>query len=617
MNLPKKKTIDIQKELLKLVLDEPTQANYWSIHKKIQKLDFSNEVIEDNQRIKIALLSSFTIDSLKPFIDLDCRIEGLFPEIYLGPFNRYQEEVINTKSELYNFNPEIILFFIQLETLLPEDFKQKFVKMEKKDLEEEIARVVDLIKNLLSTLTKNTSSTVIFSNFIIPTFSPIGILDNKRPIGLKRFYKMINYKLEEHYQENKQIFILDLDELAAKFGKDDYINYPMYYRGALLLSEKFLPKLSSTLLGYIRALKAKNSKCIVLDLDNTLWGGIIGEDGLDGIKLNINYPGNEFVDFQRTILSLYNRGIILAVNSKNNEADALEVFNKHPYMQIKDSHLASYRINWQDKVQNIIELAKEINIGLDSMVFFDDNPVERARIKESIPEVKVVELPKSPTLYKKTLEDLNYFDTFALTKEDLTRGEKYYKKRKRDEVRLQVQTIDDFIKTLELIAIMKQADDFALPRVTSLINRTNQFNLTTKRYNEKEVQEIAKNTKDFNLYTLEVQDRFGEEGIVGVSLIRKESSKLWIIDTFLMSCRVIGRKIETAFLYKIINDAIEAKVEEIKAEFIPTKKNPLVKDFYKEHGFELIEEKENGTSKWCYKKLKRQIPYPKYLTVEE
>ncbi|NHJ40161.1 MAG: HAD-IIIC family phosphatase, partial [Asgard group archaeon] len=406
------------------------------------------------------------------------------------------------------------------------------------------------------------------------------------------------------------------DELAAKFGKDDYINYPMYYRGALLLSENFLPKLSYALLGYIRALKGKNSKCIVLDLDNTLWGGIIGEDGLDGIKLNINYPGNEFVDFQRSLLSLYNRGIILAVNSKNNEADAMEVFNKHPYMQLKDSHLASYRINWHDKVQNMIELAKEINIGLDSMVFFDDNPVERARIKESVQEVKVVDLPKSSALYKKVLEDLNYFDTFSLTKEDLTRGEKYYQKRKRDEIRQQVQSIDDFIKTLELIAIMKQADDFALPRVTSLINRTNQFNLTTKRYNEKEVQEMAKNTKDFNLYTLEVKDKFGEEGIVGVSLIRKETSKLWTIDTFLMSCRVIGRKIETAFLYKIINDAIKTKVEEIKAEFIPTKKNPLVKDFYQEHGFELIEESEDGSTKWCFK-LKKPIPYPKYLTVEE
>jgi FkbH-like protein len=616
VNQSKKNALEIQKELLKTVQDEPTQVNYWSAHKQIQKLDFSGLTIEDNQKIKLALLSSFTIDSLEPFIDVDCRIESLFPEIYIGPFNRFQEEVINKNSALYAFQPEIIFFFVQLETLLSDEFRIKFAKIDKAELVEEINRIFDLVTNLLSTLAENTNALIVFSNFVVPTFSPLGLIDNKREIGLKRFYKTLNFKLEEEYQESKQVLILDLDELAAKFGKSEYINYPMYYRGSLLLSEKFLPMVSGSLLSYIRAIKAKNSKCIVLDLDNTLWGGIIGEDGLDGIKLNINYPGNEFVDFQRTILSLYNRGIILAVNSKNNETDGLEVFQKHPYMQIKESHLASFRINWQDKVQNIIELAQEINIGLDSMVFFDDNPVERARIKDSIPEVRVVEMPKSPALYRKTLEDLNYFDTFALTKEDLTRGEKYYKKRKRDEVRKTVQSVDDFIKTLKLRAIMKQADDFALPRVTSLINRTNQFNLTTKRYNEKEVQKMAKNAKDFNLYTLEVKDKFGDEGIVGVALIKK-SQKIWLIDTFLMSCRVIGRKIETAFIYKVINDAVEAKIDEIQATYIPTKKNPLVKDFYKDHNFDLVEELTDGTTKWTFSKLKKPIAYPKYLTVEE
>ncbi|NHJ46850.1 MAG: HAD-IIIC family phosphatase [Asgard group archaeon] len=610
-----KNVLEIQEELLKTVQEEPTQVNYWSAHKKIQKLDFSKLEIDDNQKIKVALLSSFTVDSLKPFIDVDCRIEGLFPEIYVGPFNRFQEEVINKKSDLYAFNPEIIYFFVQLETLLPDEFKIKFAKISTKDLEEEITRILDLVKNLLITLSENTNSIIVFSNFVVPTFSPLGMLDNKREVGLKRFYKTINLKLEEEYRDSKQIFVMDFDELAAKFGKGEYINYPMFYRGSLLIDEKFLPMVSYATLSYIRALKAKNSKCIVLDLDNTLWGGIIGEDGLDGIKLNINYPGNDYVDFQNTILSLYNRGIILAVNSKNNEADGLEVFQKHPYMQIKENHLASYRINWQDKVQNIIELAKEINIGIDSMVFFDDNPVERARVKDSIPEVKVVEMPKSSALYRKTLEDLNYFDTFALTKEDLTRGEKYYKKRKRDEVRRTVQSVDDFIKTLELLAIMKQADDFALPRVTSLINRTNQFNLTTKRYNEKEVQEFSK-SKDFNLYTLEVKDKFGEEGIVGIALIKK-SQKIWIIDTLLMSCRVIGRKIETAFIYKIINDAVKAKVEKIEASYIPTKKNPLVKEFYKDHKFDLVEELKDGTTNWSFTKLKKPIAYPKYLTVEE
>jgi FkbH-like protein len=617
VNSLQKTALEKQEEVLKKIQDDPTYSSYWSAYKQIQKLDFSKTDIPENQKIKIALLSSFTIDPLAAFLDIDCRKEKLFPEIYAAPFNRFQEEIIDNKSKLYKFKPEIIFFFVELESLLEENFLIDFTRHEEKILLEEIDRIVELLNDLLAKLSETTDSMIIFSNFITPTFSPLGVLDNKRAIGLKRFYRMINDKLETQFQNDSTIFIFDFDETAGRFGKNEYINYPMYYRGSLLLNEKFLPEVSNGLMSYIKPLKGRNRKCIVLDLDNTLWGGIIGEDGLDGIKLNINYPGNHFVDFQKAILSLFKRGIILAVNSKNNEADALEVFRKHPYMQIKETHLAAYRINWNDKVQNMIELAEEINIGLDSMVFFDDNPVERARVKEALPDVKVVDLPKSPALYKKTLEQLNDFNTLAITKEDLTRGEKYYFRKQREGIRKKVQSIDEFIKTLEIVATIKQADKFALPRVTSLINRTNQFNLTTRRYTEAQVEEMHKNSAKFNVYILEIKDKFGEEGIVGVAVVDKEDKTAWQIDTFLMSCRVIGRKVETAFLTKIINDAIAAKAQEIKADYLPTKKNPLVKDFYQDHKFEVEEELADGTIKMSYKQLKKPIAFPKYLTVKE
>ena len=617
MNSPQKTPLEKQEELLKKIQEEPSYSNYWLIYKQIQKIDFSKIAVSANQKIKIALLSSFTIDPLAAFIDIDCRMEELFPEIYVAPFNRFQEEIIDDKSRLYKFKPEIIFFFIELESLLEENFLIDFTRLEEKIIVEEIDRIVELLNDLLAKLAESTDSMIVFSNFISPTFSPMGVLDKKRAIGLKRFYRMINDKLETQFQNDSSIFIFDFDETASRFGKDEYINYPMYYRGSLLLSEKFLPEVSYGLMSYIKPLKGRNRKCIVLDLDNTLWGGIIGEDGLDGIKLNINYPGNHFVDFQKALLSLFKRGIILAVNSKNNEADALEVFQKHPYMQIKETHLAAHRINWNDKAQNMIELAEEINIGLDSMVFFDDNPVERARVKEALPDVLVVDLPKSPALYKKTLEQLNDFNTLAITKEDLTRGEKYYFRKQREGIRKKVQSIDEFIKTLEIVATIKLADKFALPRVTSLINRTNQFNLTTRRYTEAQVEEMHKKSTKFNVYILDIKDKFGEEGIVGIAVVNKENKKVWQIDTFLMSCRVIGRKVETAFLTKIINDAITAKALEIKAEYIPTKKNPLVKDFFKDHNFDVEEELTDGTIKWSFKRLKKPIDFPKYLTVKE
>lgn len=617
MGLESEKIIQNQNKILEVVRKEPSYLNYWNSFRKIKKIDFSSLKIKKNQKIRVALLSSFTIDPLEAFLDIDCRLIELFPELYITPFNRYNESIFNKTSKLYKFNPDIIFFFIELESLLDNKFKEEFVKRDFETLEDEIIRITNQIEETINSLSQNSKSLIIFSNFIVPSFSPLGILDNKRKIGIRKFYRLINEKIENIFINNEQVFVFDLNEATNNYGKDNVFDYSSYYRGSMLFSQSFLPKLSYKLMGYIKALKSKNRKCLVLDLDNTLWGGIIGEDGIDGIKLNINNPGNEFVDFQRSIVSLYNRGIILAVNSKNNREDALEVFQKHPYMLVKEDYLASYKINWMDKVHNIIELAKDINIGLDSMIFIDDNPVERARVKEALPEVLVVDMPKNTYLYKTTLENLNDFDTFSITKEDLTRGEKYYKRRKRQDLEKQVQSVDDFIQSLQLVAKIKFVDSFALQRVTSLINKTNQFNLTTKRYTAVEIEKMKKDQKNYSIYTLEVKDKFGDEGIVGVAIISKDTAKIWTIDSFLMSCRVIGRKIETAFLYKIINDGVKQKIEQIIASYIPTKKNPLVKDFFNNHNFEFKEEKTDGERVFIYKDLQRIKEYPKYLQVNE
>ncbi|MFX0170636.1 MAG: HAD-IIIC family phosphatase [Candidatus Hodarchaeota archaeon] len=606
-----------QEELLELIRKEPTHRNYWNVYKRIKKLNFSNVNIPLQKQLNIALLSSFSIDPLMTYLDIDCRLIGLFPQVYVAPFNRYQEEVINEHSGLYKSQPDIVLFFVEIESILDEMFRVHFPQMELKDLKAEIDQKIQEIERLLNLATQRTNALILFSNFVIPSFSPLGILDNKREIGLRRFYKLLNLRLENAFQNSNQVFIFDLNEVASSFGKNNYINYPMFYRGGLLFNEAFLPYISYELMGYIKALKSKTRKCIVFDLDDTLWGGIIGEDGLDGIKLNINYPGNEYVDFQRTILSLHKRGIILSVNSKNNLDDVLEVFQKHPYMLIKEKNLASYRINWQDKVQNLIDLAKDINIGLDSIIFLDDNPIERERVKTSLPEVQVVEMPSSSTMYRKTLEKLNDFNTLSLTEEDLYRSEMYQARRKRQDLQKQIQSIDEFILTLEITAEISFINEFSLPRVVSLINRTNQFNLTTKRYTEIEIKQMSDDREKYFIYTLRVKDKFGDEGIVGVAIIRRDSKETWFLDNFLMSCRVIGRKIETVFLYKVIKDAQRDKVRNIEAEFIPTKKNVLVKDFYQQHNFKLIEKKDDGCTRWKLDVLNVNVPYPEYLQVVE
>jgi FkbH-like protein len=615
MNSSKLKALQQQSELLELVRSEPTYRNYWSAYKRIKKIDFANVDFSSEQRVNIAILSSFTIDPLVACLDIDCRLSDIFPEIYIAPFNRYQEEILDEQSGLYQSRPDIIFFFVQVESLLDTKFRIDFSRLETEHKRAELDRIIKHLEQLLTLLTQRTDALVIFSNFIVPSFSPLGIIDNKQNIGFKRFYQLLNRKLENHFLNDNQIFIFDLNEVASRHGKDRTVNHSMYYRGSLLFTESFLPRVSHECMGYVKALKSKNRKCLVLDLDNTIWGGIIGEDGLEGIKLNVNYPGNEFVDFQKSILGLYNKGIILAVNSKNNPEDALDVFREHPSMVIKEENLAAYRINWNDKVQNLIELAKEINIGLDSMVFIDDNPVERARVRTSLPDVLVVEMPSSPALFRKTLEDLNDFNTLSMTKEDIKRGEMYLAKRKRRDLEQNVQSVDEFIKSLEIFVDIRLADSFMLPRVTSLLNRTNQFNLTTRRYTESEVNQMHDNSEKILISTLQVRDKFGDEGIVGVVIIRKESAEKWFIDSFLMSCRVIGRKIETTFLYKIIKDARQQGVKNLESEYIPTKKNPLVKNFYEKHGFKPVEKRNDGYSRWILHPLETELEYHEYHQV--
>jgi FkbH-like protein len=281
-------------------------------------------------------------------------------------------------------------------------------------------------------------------------------------------------------------------------------------------------------------------------------------------------------------------------------------------MVLKDEYFAVKKINWQDKVQNIIEIAEELNIGLDSLVFLDDNPVERTRVRTSLPDVLVPDLPENPHDYLDTLRNLNDFNTLALTDEDLNRGEMYVARGKRKSLASNIQSIDDFIQSLEITAHIKKITDYSLPRVASLVNRTNQFNATTRRYTEHEIQTLS-TSGEMDIYTLQVEDKFGDEGIVGVAMVKKENNELFI-DNFLMSCRVIGRKIETAFLIHIINSGTKAGFKTLHAEYIPTKKNKLVEELFDKHNFEIIS-RENGTKKYRHN-LNKVMEFPEFLTIK-
>ncbi len=562
------------------------------------------------KRIKIAVLSSSTIKGLKEILFVKCYKLGVIPEILIGSYNQYNQEILDDNSKLYSFKPDLVILFIDTKSLLGEIFF-KYYLLSEKEKDDFFRSNIDQIESLTNKITKNLNCKVILHNFEVPVDSPLGIIDNKQRLGFIEFIKNINYGISIHFKENNQIFVFDYDLFCSKWGKENIVDYKMYYLGDIKINFKYLPKLCEEYISYIKPLMSLTKKCIVLDLDNILWGGIIGEDGLEGIKLGPTPEGRPFLEFQKYILSLFNRGIILAINSKNNLEDVLNVLRNHPYMILKEKHFASIRINWDDKISNMRAIAEEINIGLDGLVFFDDDKLNKEMIKTALPEVKVVDLPEDPSLYLKTLMESNDFNSFQFSEEDKKKGQMYADQRKRQELSKTTTDITEYLKALDMVVTIEKATSFTIPRISQLTQKTNQFNTMTKRYLEEDIKRFA-DSDDHLVFSIKVEDKFGDNGITGVSIVEKKKEN-WIIDSFLLSCRVIGRRIEETMLAYIIEEAKKERIKTLIGQFIPTKKNIPAKDFYEKNGFKLIEENEN-TEKWEFK-IEHEYNYPDFIKV--
>jgi len=602
------------KEILESVRNDPSYLNLWSAYKKIQDLNLTVPE-DDTNTVRLAVIGSTTLEPLAACLDVKTRLEGFHVETFVGGFNTYRQEVLDKSSDLYKAKPDVVVLSIDAWSILDKLFLSNFVRMSIKERHAIQNELVDSVHSIVSRLESETSALILVNNFVIPIFTPLGVVDNKQKIGLKRFFESTNNLLADKLEKSSRGFLVDLENIAGAFGKSRMIDWNTWYRGSIPFSNDFTPILADEYVRYVRALKGRTKKCIVLDLDNTLWGGIIGEDGIEGIKLGNTAPGIEYVEFQRSLLSLYNRGIILAVCSKNNLDDALKVFREHPSQVLREEHFAAMRINWQNKAANIAELAKEINIGLDSIVFMDDNPVERAQVSQVHPDVLVVDMPKNPRLYREMIENLNVFDVLSLTSEDMTRGEMYVGKRIRTELEQSATSIEDFLRTLDLKVRINEVNDFDTPRVVQLIGKTNQFNLTTRRYTDAEVSDFRK-SDDVAVYSMAVHDKFGDEGVVGVAIVKKKDGDWWI-DSFLMSCRVIGRSVETAFLAKIVADAKKTNAVRIIGEYIPTKKNPPASDLYERHGFGMPATSDDNVISWILNLDEQTVDVPEWIELTE
>ena len=567
--------------------------------------------IKEAKKIKIALLSSSTIKGIREVLIVECLRNGILPEVYLGEYNNYAQEILDEDSSLYNFNPDLVIVFIDTKSLLGNSFFLPYEISSEERQKNMEGKLVEL-KSLIQILSERTSAKILLHNFEVPTYSPLGILENKQKFGFRESIEWFNKKLADGFIENEKVFIFDYESFCEKIGKDNLFDLKMYYLADIKIDLQYLPDLVGEYMAHIKPLLFLTRKCLVLDLDNTLWGGIVGEDGFENIKLGPTPEGRPFTEFQYYILGLFNSGVILAINSNNNPEDATKVFREHPYMALKEKHFASLQINWNDKVSNMKEIAKQLNIGLDSMVFIDDNQANREIVKQALPEVLVVDLPNDPALYVKTLIGINDFNTLEITEEDKKRGEIYSVQRQREEFKKKTIDITEYLKNLETVVKIEKINDFIIPRVAQLTQKTNQFNATTRRYFTDDINNFLKSGR-YSIIAANVKDKFGENGITGLAIIEKFPDS-WRIDTFLLSCRVIGRAIEKVILAYISEKAKEEGAKRLAGEFIPTVKNTPVKDFYRDNGFKLTEEKE-GFQKWELNLENSKPEYPEFIKI--
>ena len=385
--------------------------------------------------------------------------------------------------------------------------------------------------------------------------------------------------------------VVDFSEFIGGYPASSRVDWRFYFLSQMAFNPHLAADFKKWYSRKLEGFALKRKKCLVLDLDNTLWGGILGEDGPDGIKIGGDYPGNAFLLFQELLVELSKSGVILAVCSKNNEKDVLEVWEKNPFIALSGKYISAYRINWQDKATNLKELAKELNIGLDSFVFLDDNPNERELIRQILPMVAVPDFPYQPydlpVFFKAVTDD--YFRVYEVTAEDLSKAEQYKANAARESEKVKFSDFEDYLKSLDMQLTVRKSDEFNIPRIAQMSGKTNQFNLTTRRYSEMDIRNLA--AEGDLVYCLDVSDRFGESGITGAAVI-KISGREAYIDTFLLSCRVLGRGIEVAFLKELLSILSARGIERVKAEYIPTEKNGLVADFYDKFGFS--PEREDG-----------------------
>jgi FkbH-like protein len=538
---------------------------------------------------KMRILRSFTLEPAVPMLRAAALTGGIDLAVSLSEFNAYAQEILDPTSPLYEPDLNIAVLAVATRDIAP-DLWDGFTKPS-------IGPVIAQFENWITTFRTRSSASLIVHTLETPPALSQGILDSQQESSQQAAIAEINTALRRIAAATPGVYVLDFDALIARRGRDNWYDATKWLTVRMPMRAENLPLLAAEWMRYVHPLTGRVAKVAVVDLDNTLWGGVIGEDGMNGIQVHRDeHKGAPYWELQRALMDLQQRGILLAIASKNNPADALEAIDNHPGMLLRSRHFAATRIGWNPKSQGLREIASELNVGIDSLVFIDDNPVERQHVRMELPEVTVLELPAMAAGYSACVRSCSLFERLSLSAEDRERTAMYAAQAERRRMEEKATSVEDFYRSLEQQVTIAPVNEETLARVSQLTHKTNQFNLTTHRYNEAEIASLAADPR-YDVLAVNVRDRFGDNGLVGVCITRVDSSAC-IIDAFLMSCRVIGRTVETAILAEIASRARQRGARRLEGWFLPTKKNAPAKDFYANHGFAAMEDNGQGT-RWA------------------
>lgn len=504
--------------------------------------------------------------------------EAIDLNIYEAGYDQISLEILNPNS---SFHQSDLDYAILLQA--PEKLQAKFQKLSTLDRIDFASTQAAYLKNLVEHVPSGTK--IILNTFPKLVDNIFGNFGAKVKSSFSYQLSLLNLEIKKLAFDYGNVFIIDVEWLQNITGVENRIDTKFYVRAKIAYSLKFLPLLVKHYLDIIKASEGINlKKCLILDLDNTLWGGVIGDDGMEGIQLGELGTGSAFDAVQRWAKALKNRGIILCVCSKNTESIAKEPFEKHPNMLLRLEDISVFVANWENKADNIRHIKEVLNIGYDSMVFIDDNPFERNLVRQELPQVTVPELPKSPVQYMPFLNDLNLFETASFSKEDSDRTKRYQEEAKRVAIKQNYKDINAYLESMDMKAIMEPFDSFSVPRVAQLIQRSNQFNLRTKRYSEEAIKEKMADDK-FLTFQIKLADKFGDYGLISLVIGEIKDKNSLFIDTWIMSCRVLKRGVEKFVLNELVTQCRYKGLTAITGEWLETKKNIIVKDHYKNLGF--------------------------------